>query len=56
MDYIDLRDCSSRKVETVSRDICARMHTFELTLIRPVGPGDQDNLVQEIQGSALIKR
>ncbi|XP_042861086.1 anillin-like isoform X2 [Penaeus japonicus] len=53
---IDLRRCTTRRVELVARDVCARQHTFQLTCMRPAYSGDINNLVQEIHGSALITK
>ncbi|XP_068229036.1 anillin-like isoform X3 [Palaemon carinicauda] len=53
---IDLRSCTTRRVELVSRDVCARQHTFQLTCLRPAYGGDVSNLVQEVQGSSVVTR
>ncbi|XP_063587619.1 anillin-like isoform X5 [Penaeus indicus] len=53
---IDLRRCTTRRVELVARDVCARQHTFQLTCMRPAYSGDINNLVQEIHGSALVSK
>lgn len=53
---IDLRRCTTRRVELVARDVCARQHTFQLTCVRPAYSGDINNLVQEIHGSALVSK
>ncbi|XP_066988802.1 anillin-like [Macrobrachium rosenbergii] len=53
---IDLRSCTTRRVELVSRDVCARQHTFQLTCLRPAYNGDVSNLVQEVQGSSVVTR
>ena len=53
---LDLRACTTRRVELVSRDVCARQHTFQLTLLRPAHPRDVTNLVQEVKGSSLITK
>ncbi|XP_045117438.1 anillin-like isoform X3 [Portunus trituberculatus] len=53
---LDLRSCTTRRVELVSRDICARQHTFQLTLLRPAHPGEETNLVQEVKGSSVVTK
>ncbi|XP_042228386.1 anillin-like isoform X4 [Homarus americanus] len=53
---IDLRSCTTRRVELVARDICARQHTFQLTCLRPAHARDVTNLVQEVQGSSLVTK
>ncbi|XP_069185998.1 anillin isoform X4 [Procambarus clarkii] len=51
---IDLRTCTTRRIELVARDICARQHTFQLTCVQPAHSRDVSNLVQEVQGSTLV--
>ncbi|KAK4309982.1 hypothetical protein Pmani_018448 [Petrolisthes manimaculis] len=53
---LDLRSCTTRRVELVSRDVCARQHTFQLTFVRPAHSKDVTNLVQEVRGSTVIVR
>ncbi|XP_050688938.1 anillin-like isoform X3 [Eriocheir sinensis] len=53
---LDLRSCTTRRVELVSRDVCARQHTFQLTFLHPAHPRDVTNLVQEVQGSTLVTK
>ncbi|XP_063886653.1 anillin-like isoform X2 [Scylla paramamosain] len=53
---LDLRSCTTRHIELVSRDVCARQHTFQLTLLRPAHPGDATNLVQEVKGSSVVTK
>ncbi|XP_066144957.1 anillin-like isoform X1 [Euwallacea fornicatus] len=45
IDTIDLKSCITKKVGPVSRDICARLHTFLLERERPAYPQDKDTLV-----------
>lgn len=54
--HIDLRTCTTRRVELVTRDVCARQHTFQLTCMRPACSRDVTNLVQEVQGPSVITR
>lgn len=51
---LDLRSCTTRRVELVSRDVCARQHTFQLTFVRPAHSKDVTNLVQEVRGSTVV--
>ncbi|KAB7493838.1 Actin-binding protein anillin [Armadillidium nasatum] len=53
---LDLRTCTTRRVELVSRDICARQHTFQLTFMRPLKAGDKADLVHDIKNNTLISR
>ncbi|KAG0726292.1 Anillin [Chionoecetes opilio] len=53
---LDLRYCTTRRVELVSRDVCARQHTFQLTLLRAAHPRDVTNLVQEVKGSSVVTK
>ncbi|KAL8613913.1 hypothetical protein ACOMHN_032903 [Nucella lapillus] len=45
MGYIDLKRCVTEKVGLISRDVCARPHTFELTSVRQPQRGEKDTLV-----------
>ncbi|XP_076356894.1 anillin-like [Tachypleus tridentatus] len=42
---LDLRHCVTPHVGLVSRDICARPHTFQLVIARPHEKGDRDTLI-----------
>ncbi|XP_042896597.1 anillin isoform X2 [Parasteatoda tepidariorum] len=42
---IDLKQCVTGYVKPVSRDICARPHTFQLVTIRPQEKGDKNTLI-----------
>ncbi|XP_076045559.1 uncharacterized protein LOC143027828 isoform X3 [Oratosquilla oratoria] len=53
---IDLRTCTTRRVELVPRNVCARQHTFQLTCVRPATKGDTTNLVQEVRGSTVVSK
>ncbi|MCL4126176.1 UNVERIFIED_CONTAM: hypothetical protein GTU68_024644 [Idotea baltica] len=53
---LDLRMCTTRKVELVSRDVCARQFTFQLTFMRPLKRGDVTDLIHEVKGNTLITR
>ncbi|XP_022237430.1 anillin-like [Limulus polyphemus] len=45
---LDLRHCVTPHVGLVSRDICARPHTFQLVIVRPHEKGDRDTLISRI--------
>lgn len=47
---IDLRSVVTNKVGLVSRDICARLHTFLLETTRAREPHDQDSLILVLEG------
>ncbi|GBN72820.1 Anillin, partial [Araneus ventricosus] len=47
MGSIDLRQCITKEVCLVSRDICARPHTFQLVEVRPRKKGDRDTLISQ---------
>lgn len=42
---LDLNTCTTDTVGLVSRDICARPHTFLLETVRPSQPEDENSLV-----------
>ncbi|KAG8201252.1 hypothetical protein JTE90_019890 [Oedothorax gibbosus] len=44
---IDLRQCVTAQVKLVSRDVCARPHTFQLLTVRPPARGDKNTLVSQ---------
>ncbi|XP_058803979.1 anillin isoform X4 [Phymastichus coffea] len=47
---LDLQSVTTTNVNLVSRDICARLHTFLLETRRPAQPGDTDSLVMVRNG------
>ena len=47
---IDLKYCCDKIIKLLSRDICARPHTFELNLRRSTLPTDSANLITVIEG------
>ncbi|XP_035229899.1 anillin-like isoform X2 [Stegodyphus dumicola] len=42
---IDLRQCVTNHVQSVTRDICARPNTFQMMTVRPQEKGDKDTLI-----------
>ncbi|KAG8188570.1 hypothetical protein JTE90_007176 [Oedothorax gibbosus] len=53
---IDLRQCVTKKVEPVSRDVCARPNTVLLLMQRKREEGDRDSLVSESVGAVTTTR
>ncbi|GBM70745.1 Anillin [Araneus ventricosus] len=53
---IDLRQCITKEVHAVSRDICARSYTFQLVEERPKKKDDQDTLVSRCHGTVTITK
>ncbi|XP_019754287.2 anillin isoform X2 [Dendroctonus ponderosae] len=56
IDTIDLTTCITKQVAPVSRDICARLHTFLLERERPACAQDKDTLVIVRKGDKTIIR
>lgn len=56
IDTIDLKSCITKKVGPVSREICARLHTFLVERERPAYPQDKDTLVVVRKGDKTIIR
>ncbi|XP_074040615.1 anillin, actin binding protein [Leptinotarsa decemlineata] len=56
IDTIDLKNCITQKVGPVSRDICARLHTFLIERERVARPKDKDSLVTICKGDKTIIR
>ncbi|XP_030762791.1 anillin-like isoform X2 [Sitophilus oryzae] len=56
IDTIDLKSVTSETVGPVSRDICARLHTFLLERERPACPTDLNTLVVIKKGDKTIIR
>nr|CAH7732164.1 unnamed protein product [Callosobruchus chinensis] len=56
IDTIDLKSCITKEVGPVSREICARMHTFLIERERPASPKDKDSLVTICKGDKTIVR
>jgi len=51
---IDLRHCTTKVIGLLSRDKCARPHTFELCVKRPMTSNDEENLITTIEGKNVI--
>ncbi|KAL1501045.1 hypothetical protein ABEB36_006447 [Hypothenemus hampei] len=56
IDSIDLKSCITKSVGPVSREICARLHTFLLESERPARPQDKNTLVVVKNGDKTIIR
>ncbi|CAH1981243.1 unnamed protein product [Acanthoscelides obtectus] len=56
IDTIDLKNCITKEVGPVSRDVCARMHTFLIERERAISPNDKDSLVIICKGDKTIIR
>ncbi|XP_060534252.1 anillin isoform X2 [Cylas formicarius] len=56
IDTIDLSGCVTKHVGPVSRDICARLHTFLLERERRAYPQDKDSLVTVCKGDKTVIR
>ncbi|CAH1118405.1 unnamed protein product [Phaedon cochleariae] len=56
IDSINLKSCVTKQVEPVSREICARLHTFLIERERLARPQDKDSLVTICQGNTTIIR
>ncbi|KAG5896653.1 hypothetical protein JTB14_021298 [Gonioctena quinquepunctata] len=56
IDTIDLKNCITEKVGPVSREICARLHTFLFEREREAHPQDKESLVKICKGNKTITR
>ncbi|GFS87841.1 anillin [Nephila pilipes] len=56
MGAIDLRQCVTKEVRVVSRDVCARPHTFLLMEVRPRREGEKDTLISQSQNTLTTTR
>ncbi|CAH0551583.1 unnamed protein product [Brassicogethes aeneus] len=56
IDTISLKNCVTKQVGPVSRDICARLHTFLLERERIAYPQDKETLVMVRKGERTIIR
>lgn len=53
---INLAMCSSKKVEPVNREFCARPNTFELITVRPQREGDKETLVSQCMDTMCVTK
>ncbi|KAL3287438.1 hypothetical protein HHI36_001909 [Cryptolaemus montrouzieri] len=56
IDSIDLCKCITKEVKPVSRDICARLHTFLLETVREPLSEERDTLIKICKGDKTIIR
>lgn len=53
---INLANCTSKKVEPVNREFCARPNTFELITVRPQREDDKETLVSQCQNTMCVTK
>ncbi|XP_076609911.1 anillin [Chaetodon auriga] len=53
---INLSNCTSKKVEPVNREFCARPNTFELITVRPQREDDKETLVSQCQNTMCVTK
>ncbi|XP_062266519.1 anillin isoform X2 [Platichthys flesus] len=51
---INLANCTSKRVEPVNREFCARPHTFELITVRPRREDDKETLVSQCKNTMFV--
>ncbi|RVE66686.1 hypothetical protein OJAV_G00109790 [Oryzias javanicus] len=51
---INLTSCTSKRVEPVKREFCARPNTFELVTARPQREGDRETLVSQCTDALFV--
>lgn len=56
IDSINLQSCITKQVSQVTREICARPHTFLLETVRSAKSTDTDSLVTVCKGDKTIIR
>ncbi|XP_034401463.1 anillin isoform X2 [Cyclopterus lumpus] len=53
---LNLSNCTSKKVEPVNREFCARPNTFELITVRPQREDDKETLVSQCQNTMCVTK
>ncbi|KAM6974280.1 anillin [Tautogolabrus adspersus] len=53
---INLANCTSKKVEPVNREFCARPNTMELITVRPQREDDRETLVSQCQNTMCVTK
>ncbi|XP_024921127.1 anillin isoform X3 [Cynoglossus semilaevis] len=53
---INLANCTSKKVEPVNREFCARPNTFELITVRPQREDDKETLVSQCRDTMCVTK
>ncbi|KAL8608419.1 hypothetical protein ACOMHN_002652 [Nucella lapillus] len=56
MGYLDLKRCITETVGLISRDVCARPHTFELATVRQPRKGEKDTLTSRTYNTLTTVR
>nr|XP_019946313.1 PREDICTED: anillin isoform X3 [Paralichthys olivaceus] len=51
---INLANCTSKRVEPVNREFCARPNTFELITVRPQKEDDKETLVSQCKNTMCV--
>ncbi|KAI1902410.1 hypothetical protein AGOR_G00044470 [Albula goreensis] len=54
--WINLANCTSRKVEPANREFCARPNTFELITVRPQREDDKETLVSRCKNTMCVTK
>ncbi|XP_013924043.1 PREDICTED: actin-binding protein anillin [Thamnophis sirtalis] len=53
---INLANCTSRQIEPVNREFCARPNTFELITVRPQREDDKETLVSQCRDTLCVTK
>ncbi|KAM9838593.1 anillin [Aulostomus maculatus] len=53
---INLANCTSKRVEPVNREFCARPHTLELITVRPQREDDRETLVSQCKNTMCVTK
>ncbi|XP_061521331.1 anillin isoform X1 [Phycodurus eques] len=53
---IDLANCTTKRVEPVNREFCARPNTFELVTVRPQREDDKETLVSQCKNTLCVTK
>ncbi|KAG7249192.1 hypothetical protein CRUP_001233, partial [Coryphaenoides rupestris] len=56
MGRINLANCTSRRVEPVNREFCARPNTLELITVRPQRDDDRETLVSQCHNTMCVTK
>ncbi|XP_077405542.1 anillin [Vanacampus margaritifer] len=54
--FINLDNCTSKRVEPAKREFCARPNTFELITVRPQRDDDKGTLVSQCENSMCVTK
>ncbi|XP_006887688.1 PREDICTED: actin-binding protein anillin [Elephantulus edwardii] len=53
---INLANCTSRQIEPVNREFCARRNTFELITVRPQREDDRETLISQCRDTLCVTK